>query len=132
MDELPYAENINLMKHCEVRGKAFPVALGSKHTYRFSFNWIVTKYYIKVPMVCVSRVRLFVFGCVRARVYMHVDVRLHLRMLYERVPVPAVVHSLQILHQSAHGACVCVRAYAYSPLAIACAWAPRSALSLVI
>lgn len=51
LDEIPYAEAINLFKYCEPVASKFPVSLGSEHTYRFNFNFILTRYHIDVPYI---------------------------------------------------------------------------------
>lgn len=51
LDEIPYAEAINILKYCEPVLAKFPVSLGSEHSYRFNFNYILSRYHIDVPYV---------------------------------------------------------------------------------
>lgn len=50
-DEIPHAVHLNVLKHCIPVTTNFPVAFGSSHSYRYTFNWIVTRYGIAVPVV---------------------------------------------------------------------------------
>ena len=57
---MPLAEYVSLLRYCEVLPDAFPLALSSSHSYRFSFNWVVSNYTVTYPKVsyayCVARV----------------------------------------------------------------------------
>jgi hypothetical protein len=51
LDEIPYADVLNVLKHCQPAPGRLPISLGSQHSYRYNFNWALTDYPIDVPAV---------------------------------------------------------------------------------
>lgn len=51
VEEIPYADALNALKYCGPVSGKLPLSLGSKHTYRFNFKYILSRYEIAVPFV---------------------------------------------------------------------------------